>query len=99
MKVRYKNNWLGYAWSVAQSLLFTAVYYVALPVSSSRLEIPGYPYPLFLIAGQFPWQWFASSVRDAPMAFIANVAHQEGPLPAQRPHREQRPGRCGPLCC
>jgi len=55
MKVRYKSSWLGYAWSVANPLLFTAVYYVALGVFL-RFEIPGYPYPLFLIAGQFPWQ-------------------------------------------
>src|SRR4030095_3504104 len=73
MKVRYKNSWLGYAWSVANPLLFTAVYYVALGVFL-RLEIPGYPYPLFLIAGQFPWQWLASSVGSAPMAFIANAS-------------------------
>jgi lipopolysaccharide transport system permease protein len=73
MKVRYKNSWLGYAWSVANPLLFTAVYYVALGVFL-RFEIPGYPYPLFLIAGLFPWQWLVSSVGSAPMAFIANAS-------------------------
>jgi len=73
MKVRYKNSWLGYAWSVANPLLFTAVYYVALGIFL-RFEIPGYPYPLFLIAGQFPWQWLASSIGGAPMAFINNAS-------------------------
>src|SRR4029453_9659410 len=73
MKVRYKNSWLGYAGSVANPLLFTAVYYVALGVFL-RLEIPGYPYPLFLIAGQFPWQWLASSVGSAPMGVTNNTA-------------------------
>jgi len=72
MKVRYKNSALGYAWSVANPLVFTAVYCVALGVFL-RLQIPGYPYPLFLIAGQFPWQWLASSMGGAPMVFIANA--------------------------
>jgi lipopolysaccharide transport system permease protein len=73
MKVRYKNSALGYAWSVANPLLFAAVYYVALGVFL-RFTIPGYPYPLFLIAGQFPWQWLATSVGGAPMIFIANAS-------------------------
>ena len=73
MKVRYKNSALGYAWSVANPLLFAAVYYVALGVFL-RFNVPGYPYPLFLIAGQFPWQWLATSVGGAPMGFIANAS-------------------------
>ena len=73
MKVRYKSSWLGYAWSVANPLLFTMVYYIALGVFL-RFEIPGYPYPLFLIAGQFPWQWLASSIGGGPMAFINNAS-------------------------
>jgi lipopolysaccharide transport system permease protein len=73
MKVRYKSSWLGYAWSVANPLLFTSVYYVALGVFL-RFEIHGYPYPLFLIAGQFPWQWLASSIGGGPMAFINNAS-------------------------
>jgi homopolymeric O-antigen transport system permease protein len=73
MKVRYKNSALGYAWSVANPLLFTAVYYVALGVFL-RFNIPGYPFPLFLIAGQFPWQWLSNSVNSAPMVFLANAS-------------------------
>jgi homopolymeric O-antigen transport system permease protein len=73
MKVRYKNSTLGYAWSVANPLLFTAVYYVALGVFL-RFNIPGYPFPLFLIAGQFPWQWLSNSVNSAPMIFLANAS-------------------------
>ena len=73
MKVRYKSSWLGYAWSVANPLLFSAVYYVALGVFL-RFEVPGYPYPLFLIAGQFPWQWLSTSVGSAPVMFIYNAS-------------------------
>src|SRR5262245_35358747 len=73
MKVRYQSTWLGYVWSVANPLLFTAVYYVALGVFL-RMEIPGYPYPLFLIAGQFPWQWLSTSVGSAPVMFVNNAS-------------------------
>jgi lipopolysaccharide transport system permease protein len=73
MKVRYKNSVLGYAWSVANPLLFASVYYLALGVFL-RFTIPGYPYPLFLISGQFPWQWLATSVSCAPVVFIANAS-------------------------
>jgi len=73
MKVRYKNSALGYAWSVANPLLFASVYYLALGVFL-RFTIPGYPYPLFLISGQFPWQWLATSVSCAPVVFIANAS-------------------------
>src|SRR5262245_64284126 len=73
MKVRYKNSALGYTWSVANPLLFAAVYYVALGVFL-RFNVPGYPYPLFLIAGLFPWQWLASSIGGGPMAFINNAS-------------------------
>ncbi len=73
MKVRYKNSWLGYAWSVANPLVFTAVYSIALGIFL-RLQIPDYPYPLFLIAGQFPWQWLSTSVGAAPMMFINNAS-------------------------
>jgi lipopolysaccharide transport system permease protein len=73
MKARYQSSALGYAWSVANPLLFTAVYTVALGIYL-RLEIPGYPYPLFLIAGQFPWQWVASSMLSSPVVFLANAS-------------------------
>ena len=73
IKVRYKNSALGYVWSVANPLLFTAVYYVALGVFL-RFNVPGYPFPLFLIAGQFPWQWLSNSVNCAPTVFLSNAS-------------------------
>ena len=71
IKVRYTSSWLGYLWSVANPLAFALVYFTAFGVFM-RMEVPGYPYPVFLIAGIFPWQWFANSVNAAPMTFISN---------------------------
>lgn len=70
IKVRYKNSWLGYAWSVANPLLFALVYYIAFGLVM-RTHIANYP--LFLIAGLFPWQWIASSMNGSPLIFLANA--------------------------
>jgi|PlaIllAssembly_1097288.scaffolds.fasta_scaffold01665_4 lipopolysaccharide transport system permease protein len=71
IKLRYKNSWLGYLWSVANPLAFGVVYFVAFRVFM-RLDIP--QYPLFLLAGLFPWQWIANSTSAAPNLFLANTS-------------------------
>jgi len=59
MQVRYKNNMLGYLWSILQPLSFALVYFVAFKVFM-RFEMENYT--LYLLTGMFPWQWFANSV-------------------------------------
>ena len=71
IKLRYKSSWLGYVWSVANPLAFAILYVVAFGVFM-RIDIP--QYPLFLIAGLFPWQWVANSVGAAPVLFLGNAS-------------------------
>jgi lipopolysaccharide transport system permease protein len=71
IKLRYKNSWLGYVWSVANPLAFAILYFVAFSVIM-RVDIP--QYPLFLIAGLFPWQWVSNSVSASPGLFLGNAA-------------------------
>jgi lipopolysaccharide transport system permease protein len=71
VKLRYKNSWLGYLWSVANPLAFAALYFVAFSVYM-RVDIPRYP--LFLIAGLFPWQWIANATSAAPNLFLTNTS-------------------------
>jgi lipopolysaccharide transport system permease protein len=71
IKIRYKSSWLGYVWSLANPLAFMLLYFIVFGVFM-RTQAPGYPYPLFLIAGLFPWQWFANSVNAAPNIFLGN---------------------------
>jgi len=74
IKVRYKNHFLGYLWSIANPLAFTLVFYVAF-VIVMRVKIPEYPYyDLFLVAGLFPWQWFSNSVSASAGSFIGNAS-------------------------
>lgn len=70
LKVRYKGSWLGYLWSVANPLAFALIYVLAFGVVM-RVDIPRYP--LFLIAGLFPWHWLAHTLSAAPTIFLANA--------------------------
>lgn len=69
IKVRYKSSWLGYVWSIANPLAFALVYFIAFGVFM-RAPVPNYP--AFLIAGLFPWQWFANSINASPSIFLHN---------------------------
>jgi lipopolysaccharide transport system permease protein len=69
IKVRYKNNFLGYLWSIANPLAFAFVFFVAFKVV---MRIKMEDYSLFLISGLFPWQWFSNSVNTSPSIFLGN---------------------------
>lgn len=71
IKVKYKNNLLGYLWSIGHPLAFAVVFFVAFKVV---MKIQMEDYSLFLIAGLFPYQWFSNSVTASPVVFIANAS-------------------------
>lgn len=69
IKIRYKNAFLGYLWSLASPLASALVYYFVFKIIlSSRIN----NFSLFLISGLFPWQWFANSVILSASVFISN---------------------------
>ncbi len=70
IKVKYKNSFFGYLWSIGHPLAFATVFFVAFKVVM-RIQIQDYA--LFLITGLFPWQWFSNAVNLAPMVFIGNA--------------------------
>lgn len=69
IKVRYKNSFLGYLWSIGNPLAFAMVFYIAFKVVM-KIEMENYV--VFLIAGLFPWQWFINSMNAAPRVFLEN---------------------------
>ncbi len=69
--VRYKSTVFGYLWSIGHPLAFAFVFFIAFKVV---MKIQMEDYALFLIAGLFPWQWFANSVNASPMAFLSNAS-------------------------
>lgn len=71
LKVRYKNSFFGYLWSVGHPLAFASVFFIAFKIVM-RVQVEDYT--LFVISGLFPWQWFANSVNAAPMVFLGNAS-------------------------
>ena len=71
IQIRYKNNILGYLWSVLQPLSFALVYYIAFKIVM-RIKMDNYT--LFLLTGLFPWQWFANSMSEASNTFVSNAS-------------------------
>lgn len=69
LKVRYKNKFLGYLWSVANPLTSALIYYFAFSVIM-KVHEPNYA--LLLVTGLFPWQWFANAVGSAPNLFVGS---------------------------
>jgi len=71
IKIRYKNTVLGYFWSLANPLAFAFVFFIAFKVI---MRVPMEDYALFLIAGLFPWQWFATSLNASAVVLLANAS-------------------------
>jgi ABC-2 type transport system permease protein len=67
LKVRYASSALGYIWSILEPLLLGLVYWFIFTQIFHR-EVGLDPYVVFLLAGIFPWTWFAGAVTDSAKA-------------------------------
>lgn len=69
LQIRYKNSFLGYLWAILDPLFTIATFlFVFSFIFNIRIE----NYPLFLITGIIPWQFFQKSINDSTMSFVAN---------------------------
>jgi ABC-type polysaccharide/polyol phosphate export permease len=70
LKARYKNSVLGFVWSLlnplAMMLVFTVVFGVLWP------HQPMDNYPIFLLCGLLPWNYFAASVTSSITSVVGN---------------------------
>lgn len=70
IKARYKNSILGFVWSLlnplAMMLVFTIVFGVLWP--NQQIE----KYPIFLLCGLLPWNFFSASVVSSINSVLAN---------------------------
>jgi len=70
LKARYKNSALGFVWSLlnplAMMIVFTIVFGLLLP--NSQIE----KYPIFLLCGLIPWNFFSSSVTGSVGGIVNN---------------------------
>lgn len=69
IKTRYKNNVLGYFWSLMNPLAYALIFYFAFSIIF-RFDMENYA--LFLICGLFPWQWLSNSAVTSANVFLQN---------------------------
>lgn len=70
IKTRYKNNVLGYFWSLMNPLAYALIFYFAFGIIF-RFQMENYA--LFLICGLFPWQWINNSSVSSANVFLSNA--------------------------
>lgn len=70
--VRYKQTVIGLAWSLIRPLLTMIVFSVVFG-KLAGLPSNGVPYPILVMAGLLPWQFFANSLADSSDSMISNA--------------------------
>ncbi len=70
LKVKYKNSFLGFAWSLLNPLLYLVVFYVAFQVVL-KSNIPAFP--IYLLSGLLVWNLFSVGLGGATGSVVANA--------------------------
>jgi len=71
VKVRYKNSILGVAWSWLNPLLMMVVYTIFFTILMRNTNFPHYP--VFLLCGLLPWNFFSESLTSATGSIVNNA--------------------------
>lgn len=70
IKIKYKNSYLGYFWSILNPLMLATVFYFVFQ-TIARMDMEDYA--LFLVTGLFIWTWLANTIQVATMLFVGNA--------------------------
>lgn len=70
LKVRYKGSALGFLWSLMNPLLMMLVLSLVFSVAF-KISMPHYP--IFLLCGLLPWNFFAVSVSNATGSVVGQA--------------------------
>ena len=71
IKIRYKNSYLGYLWSLANPLFLALIFYFVFKlITKVQME----NYTLFLISGLFVWQWINNSIMVGSNVYVSNAS-------------------------
>lgn len=69
--VRYKQTVVGAAWAIIRPLLTVAVLTIVFE-RLAKMPSGGVPYPLLVLCGMLPWQFFATAMAECGNSLIAN---------------------------
>ena len=71
IKVRYKNSYFGYFWSLLNPLAYAFIFYFVFGIIM-RMKMENYS--LFLVTGLFPWQWISNSLNASTTLYMSNAS-------------------------
>jgi len=71
--VRYKQTVIGVAWALIKALATLLVLTVVFG-RLAKMPSGGVPYPLLVLAGVLPWQFFAGALTDCSNSLVAGAA-------------------------
>jgi lipopolysaccharide transport system permease protein len=71
--VRYKQTVIGIAWVVIRPLLIMLIFTFAFGKVAKLPSEADVPYPLLVLAGLLPWQFFAAALSEAAGSLTANA--------------------------
>jgi lipopolysaccharide transport system permease protein len=72
ISVRYKQTVVGVLWALIQPLL-TMIIFTVVFSKMANMPSPGVPYPLLVLAGTLPWQFFSLSLTNASQSLVGNA--------------------------
>src|SRR5438067_4396842 len=64
---------MGYFWILVQPLLLTGAFSYLVQQVLGRSAVSDVPYPVFVMAGVIPWQFFANSLNESAESLVKNV--------------------------
>jgi len=70
--VRYKQTVVGVAWSLIRPLLTMVVFTIVFG-KLAKMPASGVPYPLLVMAGLLPWQFFSTALSEAGNSLVTNT--------------------------
>lgn len=70
LKVRYKNSALGVVWSLLNPLLMMVVYTAVFTVMRGQAVNQ---YPVFVLVGLLPWQFFVNAIMSSTASIVSNA--------------------------
>jgi ABC-type polysaccharide/polyol phosphate export permease len=71
LKVRYRNSALGVLWSLFNPLLMMVVFTIVFTVMTPYSDVKSYP--VFVLCGILPWNFFSASVIGAIRSVVDNA--------------------------
>jgi lipopolysaccharide transport system permease protein len=71
LKARYKNSALGFFWGLLNPLAMMAVFTLVFTVMMPAYQMP--KFPIFLLCGLLPWNFFSSGVTVSIHSVVSNA--------------------------